>query len=53
MPEQREVNAYLNAIRESGSINMMAAGPYVQAEFGVNRYEAKELVLNWMKNPNG
>lgn len=39
---------FLNDIRESGKINMFGAGPYVQEVFGVDRYEANELVKEWM-----
>lgn len=41
---------FLNDIRESGKINMFGAGPYVQEVFGVDRYEANELVAEWMKS---
>lgn len=47
----REQNNYLCALRDSGKINMFGAAPYIQAEFGLNRYEAKDLLLEWMKGP--
>lgn len=50
MTLQEEVNVYLNALRESGAINMFGAAPYIEEEFGVSRTEAKTLLLNWMKS---
>jgi len=47
LPE--EVRDYLDALKESGAINMFQAGTYLQSEFGVNRYVAKEYTLAWMK----
>ena len=49
MSLQEQVNDYLDALREEGSINMFGAPPYLVEEFGVNRHEAKNLLLTWMK----
>jgi hypothetical protein len=43
-----EVFQYLDELRESGDTNMYGAGPYVQREFGLDRNEARILVLEWM-----
>ena len=40
---------YLDALRDSGVTNMFGAGPYLQEAFGLNRYEAKDVVLAWMQ----
>jgi len=40
---------YLDNLRESGVTNMFGAGPYVQKEFGVDRREAKRIVMAWMQ----
>lgn len=40
---------YLNELRESGVTNMFGAGKFLEYEFGVSRYEAKDIVLAWMK----
>ena len=40
---------FLDEIRESGSINMFGATPYIINAFGVTRYEAKDLLLEWMQ----
>ena len=49
MSLQEQVNDYLDALREDGSINMFGAVPYVVEEFGVNKYDARDLVKNWMQ----
>jgi len=41
---------YLDQLRVSGVTNMFGAGPYVQREFGVDRKEAKRIVLSWMRS---
>ena len=49
MTLQEEVNLFLDDLRESGDINMFGAAPYVEREFGVSRYDARDLVKNWMQ----
>ena len=39
---------YLVTLRDSGVTNMLAAGPYLQREFGLSRYEAKDILLEWI-----
>ena len=52
---------YLNQLREEGSTNslyieenneMFGAVPYIATIFGIDRPEAKRLVLIWMDNFN-
>lgn len=43
-----EVFDYLEALRQSGAINMFGAAPYIEEAFAVSRYEAKDLLLKWM-----
>jgi len=50
---REECFAYLNELRESGETNMFGAGVYLQRYFGLTRYEAKDMVLDWMKNFKG
>ena len=45
----KEINNFLVALRDSGAINMFGAGPYLEQEFGLSRYEAKDALLAWMK----
>lgn len=39
---------YLNRLRESGTVNMFGAAVYLEAEFGLDRKEAKRALLDWM-----
>jgi len=41
---------YLDELRDFGDTNMFGAGSYVQQAFGVSRYEAKDIVMYWMKS---
>ena len=51
MAESKEVIwDYLNALRESGAVNMFGAAPYLIEEFGMTKYEARDALLDWMKN---
>ena len=43
---------YLEELRKSGVVNMYGAAPYIMSEFHVSQDEAKEILLNWMKNYN-
>lgn len=54
----QEYYEFLDELRESGDTNMFGAGPYLQAEFGLDKREAKNVVLSWMdtfseRHPNG
>jgi len=45
----QEHKEYLDKLRESGKINMFEAPMFIQDEFGVEKQEARSIVLNWMK----
>ena len=45
---QEKVNDFLNDLRDSGAINMFGAVPYIVEEFDVDKYEARDLLKNWM-----
>lgn len=47
--DKNVVFEFLDEIRESSSINMFGAAPYIVDAFGVTRYEAKDLLLEWMR----
>lgn len=47
--DKEAVFEYLDALRESGTINMFGAGPYVQEAFGLDRRDARDLVIEWME----
>ena len=42
--------AYLNALRESGIINMYGAAPYLQEAFNLSRADARDILLKWMES---
>ena len=44
-----DIYPYLNALRDSGRINMMGAGVYLQRDFGLSPREAKAALLQWIK----
>ncbi len=39
---------YLDKLRESGVTNMFGAGPYLEAEFHLERKDAGHIVGYWM-----
>jgi hypothetical protein len=39
---------FLDSLRDSGQINMFGAAPYLAELYDLNRYEAKQIVLEWM-----
>ena len=45
-----DVFEYLDELRESGTTNMFGAGAYVESEFDVDRPQARELLMEWMKS---
>ena len=45
---KEKVFKYLDKLRESGIINMFGAVPFLQAEFGFGRSEARNYLTDWM-----
>lgn len=43
---------YLEKLRRSGITNMYGAAPYLAEEFSLNLNEAKNILIDWMKNYN-
>jgi len=41
---------FLNDLRESGKINMFGAAPVLVEVFGIDKYEAREILSAWMKS---
>jgi|14BtaG_2_1085337.scaffolds.fasta_scaffold06945_5 hypothetical protein len=39
--------AFLDELRDSGSINMFGCGPYLQREFGIDAKEARDVFMRW------
>ena len=50
---QAEYFEYLDALRESGVTNMFGAGAYLEDHFGLSRYEARDILKDWMEWPFG
>jgi hypothetical protein len=40
--------AYLNDLRESGTVNMFGAVPYLQGDIGLTKFVAKKVLAEWM-----
>ena len=45
---QKEVDHFLDNLRETGITNMYGATPYIEQRFGVNYEEAKQFLVTWM-----
>lgn len=50
MPDKKEIFQYLNSTRAAGSINMFEGAHLLQEQFGVDRLQAREILIEWMKN---
>ena len=49
--EKKPYFKFLNELRESGTINMFGAAPFLEDEFPeLNRQEAKEVFYEWMES---
>ena len=48
-----EYYGYLNALRDSGVVNMFGAGAYLQDQFGLSRSEARTILAAWMSQYSG
>lgn len=40
--------AFLDQVREDGKINMFGAGAVLQEAFGLEKFEARDILLQWM-----
>ena len=47
MKEERIFN-YLDYLQRTGSVNMYGAGEFLEDEFDLDKYEAKDWLLKWM-----
>lgn len=47
--DNTEYYEYLDNLRESGVTNMFGASKFLEYEFGLDRYEAKDILLAWMQ----
>jgi len=46
--EKWEALEYMNELRDSGEVNMLGAGSFIQRDLGLNRNEAKQIVMWWI-----
>ena len=46
---QEQVFDCLDKLRDLGVTNMFDATPYIRSVFGVDKFEANNLLKNWMK----
>ena len=49
----KEYFEFLETLRKSGVTNMFGAVPYLQREFGLDKYEAKDVLMAWMQSHRG
>ena len=49
----KEHYEYLINLRDSGEVNMWGAAPYLVAEFGLTRREARTVLLEWIQTFTG
>ena len=48
-----EYYGYLDALRESGVVNMFGAGAYLEDQFGLSKSEARTILIAWMGQYSG
>ena len=41
---------FLDELRDSGVTNMYGATPYLQEAFGLDKIEARMILIDWMEN---
>ena len=46
--ERENIFDFLEDLRDSGQINMFGAAPYIVENFGLNKYQAREILSEWM-----
>jgi len=47
---KKEHKVFLDALRESGETNMFFATPYLMNEFGIEKNEARKILVEWMES---
>ena len=52
LPTQEEVNSFLDWLRMTGKTNMFDAGPYIQENFKITRYDANRFLVKWCETFN-
>lgn len=47
--EKTEYFEYLDALRETGAVNMFGATPYLVENFNITMFEARKILVEWME----
>ena len=47
---QSDIEAYLEAVRETGAINMCGAAPYIVDNFDLSKKDSRAALTKWMFN---
>lgn len=47
--DKESIFFYLDLLRDSGETNMYGAAPYIANEFSISKYEARDVLAEWMK----
>ncbi|MDP6173452.1 MAG: hypothetical protein QGF09_04720 [Rhodospirillales bacterium] len=50
MSNQEEYFTYLDELRESGVTPIRRASAYLERDFGLNKYEARNVMKDWMEH---
>ena len=46
---KQEIFEFLDAVRNTGGVNMFEGGRVVQEHYGLNKHEAREILIEWMQ----
>lgn len=49
-PTKEEIQGFLMALRDSGVVNMFGATPYLMKAYGMTQAEARNALVQWMKD---
>lgn len=47
--KKNEMFDFLDAVRESGAVNMFGASELIEYKYGLGRHEARDILVEWMK----
>lgn len=50
MTDKQVIFEFLEDLRSSGKINMMASVPYIEHTFQLTRIEARDILIEWMES---
>ena len=45
-----QIYTFLDELRNSGETNMYGAGPYIRDEFGLDKYQSRAILGEWMRD---